>query len=250
MDLKELRAKYLLQGLNSTAKKVVVVDDAVIKPVRDAIDRMFDSVFNTIAFQTALVCTYAEAIKEVYKDVSAAPEGALDEYLANVNLLFSPTSMSKLTHFLQIFEGELSTDGGIKWIPGGPCTFRSVVLPGELQPAEWPKYRYLLLELWRPSDPELKKWVEADRHVLRSSVAKLFYKRRLSEYCDLHRLAVVDVNAEQEKEIKKGTIEIYKRFLSSTTHEKSSLDESIFEDDGSSPLPTQLSVLQDDNNEE
>lgn len=249
-ELKELRAKYLLDGLTSSAKKIVIINDAVAKPIRDAIDRIFDTVFNTIAFQTALVCTYAEAIKEVYKDVSTAPEGALDEYLAGANSLFSPTNFEKLNDFLRVFEGEFINEAGLKWIPGGPWTFRSVVLSGELQPAEWPKYRYLLLELWKPTEPELKKWVEADRRLLRSSVAKLFYKRRLNDFCEVNRLAVVDVSVDQEKILKRETIEIYGRFLSSIAHKKTILEESIFEDDGSSPLPTQLSIPQDEDLEE
>lgn len=245
-ELKELRAKYLLNELPTSAKRIVIVNDAVIKPIRDAIDKIFDTVINTIAFQTALICTYAEAIKEVYKDVGKAPVGALDEYLTGINSLFAPTNLEKLNDFLRIFEGEFSNDGTLKWIPGGQWTFRSVVLSGELQPAEWPKYRYLLLELWKPSEPELKKWVESDRRLLRSSVAKLFYKRRLNEFCEVNRVAVVDISVEQEKAIKKDTVEIYERFLSSVTHKKTTLEKSIFDDDGSSPLPTELSTSQDD----
>jgi hypothetical protein len=249
-DLKELRAKYLLDGLVSSSKKIVMVNDVVVKPIRDAIDKIFDTVFNTIAFQTALVCTYAEAIKEVYKDVNSAPDGTLDEYLVGANSLFAPTNLDKLNDFLRIFEGEFSNDGGIKWIPGGPWTFRSVVLSGELQPAEWPKYRYLMLELWTPTEPDLKKWIEDDRRSLRSAVAKQFYKRRLNEFCEVNRLAAGDVSTEQEKTLKKGTIEIYTRFLSSITHKKVHLEESIFNDDGALPEQAEVSISEDEGSEE
>jgi hypothetical protein len=236
-DLRELRAKNLLEGLSPAGKKVVISDGIVLKPIRDAIDKIFENVFNTIAFQTALVCTYAEAIKEVYKDVSATSEGCLDEYLSGANSLFAPTNLEKLNDFFRVFEGEFSNDEQLKWIPGGPWTFRSVVLNGELQPAEWPKYRYLLLELWKPSEPKLREWVETDRLMLRASVAKLFYKRRLNAYCEEHRLAVGDVTLEQQKLLKKSVLEVYERFLSSILHTKKvSLNESIFDEQGNSGL--------------
>lgn len=248
LEMKENRAKAILDTLSSSAKKIAIIDGVVEKPIRDAIDRIYENVFNTIAFQTAIVCTYAEAVREVYKGVNNVPEASIDEYLASLNVLFAPVNIDKLSNFLQVFDGQLSVEDGMKYIPGGP-TFRNVVLPGELQPAEWPKYRYLMLELWKPTANELREFVDADRKSARSAVARSLYKRRLAAYCEDKRIIESDLTDADKKDVQSKCKALFEEFLLAVTHKKVSLKDDVFEAPQSS-VKSAVDVELTDSNEE
>ena len=173
------RAAFLVDNLSSQAKKKVFTDGLLAKPVKDAIDKIYENIFSTVAFQTAVICTYVEAVQIAFGNVSNAPVGILDEYVDALNVFLNPVNIEGLNSFLQAFEGALEVEPIVKVTPGG-ATFRQVVLPGELQPAEWPKYRYLILELWSPGNATVREIVETDRFSGRISIARNLYKRRLS----------------------------------------------------------------------
>lgn len=63
---------------------------------------------------------------------------------------------------LKVFAGEVSPTGEDPWrIIATERTFRKVVFPGEMQPDQWPKIRYLLLELWKPKNQEMQKHISS-----------------------------------------------------------------------------------------
>ena len=107
----------------------------------------------------------------------------LDEYITALNALFAPKNKKDLEALMHTFEGELNTQDEPKLVPGGP-TFRQVVLSGEMQPAEWPKFRYLLIELWNSSNDPIRAMLEEDRARGREQVARLLYQRRLRAHCE------------------------------------------------------------------
>lgn len=222
------RANFLLDNLSSPAKKKIFADGQLAKPVKDAIDKIYENVFSTVAFQTAVICTYAEAAWIAFGSVSSAPAGILDEYVEALNAFLNPTNIDGLNSFLQAFEGALEVEPVVKVIPGG-ATFRQVVLPGELQPAEWPKYRYLILELWSPADPAVREIVEADRIAGRAAIARNLYKRRLAIYSEENRVAEDEIPKEAQAEIKARSKEMFTSFLSAVTRRKVVLDAEIFE---------------------
>lgn len=226
-SMKATRAAYMLEEMTNAAKKLIVKDGAVAKPIRDALDRLFNDVFSTVAFQTALVCTYAEAMQCALDGVENSTPELLDEYVSAVNRLLKPKSIDDLKKLLQTFEGELLVEPEVKLNLGGP-TFRQVVLPGELQPAEWPKYRYLLLELWKPKDPRLKEFIETDRIRARNSVAQLLYRRRLTSYCQENRIDELSLIQEVKDAILGKSKEMYEEFLSSVIGKKTTLDQAMF----------------------
>lgn len=51
--MKENRALFLLDNLTGPIKKKAFPDGVVAKPLRQAVDRLFENVFSTVAFQTA-----------------------------------------------------------------------------------------------------------------------------------------------------------------------------------------------------
>ena len=237
-SMKATRALFVLDAMSTAAKKQIISDGEVAKPVRDAIDRLFSDVFSTVAFQTAIVCTYAEAIQIALGGVQHSTAELLEEYVEAVNGFFKPKNISDLKALLHAFEGELVIEPEVKLTAGGP-TFRQVVLPGELQPAEWPKYRYVLLELWKPTEPALKAVIEEDRAQARLAVAQSLYRRRLAGYCQDNRIEEESLTKEIKAEILMKSKTMYEEFLGAVIGKKITLDKSLFE---LSALGTQLVV--------
>jgi hypothetical protein len=227
-EMRANRALFLLDSLSSTVKKKVILDGVVAKPLRDAIDRLYENVFTTVAFQTAVVCTYAEAVQIALGSMQHSTTAMLDEYIDSLNVLFNPTNVEGLKSLIHTFEGELELEPEVKVTPGGP-TFRQVVLPGELQPAEWPKYRYLLLELWKPSNEKLRAMVDADRANARAAVAHSLYRRRMNTYCDENRISDIEVSKETQAEILAKSKMMFEEFLASVVRCKVKLDVTMFE---------------------
>jgi hypothetical protein len=218
----------MLDAMSGPAKKQVIHDGVVDKPVREAIDRMFENVFSTVAFQTAMVCTYAEAIQIAFGGIHYSTPALLDEYVEAINGLLRPKTITDLKALMHTFEGELVVEPEVKLNSGGP-TFRQVVIPTEMQPAEWPKYRYLILELWKPAAPELQKVVELDRANARAEVAQALYRRRLKAYCEENRIDEVDLSKDVKAEILAKANSMYEEFLTGVAGRKVLLDKGLFE---------------------
>ena len=231
-SMRATRALFMLDTMSGSAKKQVISNGEVAKPVREAVDRLFENVFSTVAFQTAVVCTYAEAIQIAFGGIQHSTLALLDEYIEAINGLLRPKSIGDLKALMHTFEGELAIEPEVKLTSGGP-TFRQVVLPGELQPAEWPKYRYLLLELWKPAAPELQAVVDTDRNRARAAVAQSLYRRRVVAYCEENRIDEVSLDKDVRSEILTKAKSMYESFLAAVVGRKVYLDKALFE----SPTP-------------
>jgi len=227
-SMKATRALFMLDAMSGPAKRQVIHEGVVAKPVREAIDRMFENVFSTVAFQTAMVCTYVEAIQIGFGGIQHSTSAFLDEYIESINGLLRPKNISELKALMHTFEGELVVEPDVKLTSGGP-TFRQVVIPTEMQPAEWPKYRYLLLELWKPTAPELQNVVDADRASARAAVAQALYRRRIKAYCEDNRIDESDITKEVKAEIMVKSKSMYEEFLAGVAGRRIVLDKALFE---------------------
>ena len=166
----------------------------------------------TVAFQAALVCTYAELLdlwllnqRELDPDLDFEVEASdlLEDYLASLSRLFKPTTLASLSDLLEILSGsalDLTTDP-IGLQPTFNQSYQNVVLGGaELQPDAWPRLRYLLLELWRPKDEKLQKFVKEEVARCRGEVFAGAYRRLLLDKARDAGKAVEDLDAEARKE--------------------------------------------------
>jgi hypothetical protein len=189
---------------------------------------LFENVFNTVAFQTALVCTFAEAIQEAHGSLERSSDALVDEYVSCLNDLFAPRNLDDLKRLMQTFEGSLETEPDVKVVAGGP-TFRQVVLPGELQPAEWPKFRYVLVELWKATDEKVRDFLEQDRVRGRKYLAQNLYQRRLRAYCEEHRVLEADVPEAAKHEILQKAKASFEEFLSALLGKRVNLARELFE---------------------
>ncbi|VWC23916.1 hypothetical protein BLA6860_05967 [Burkholderia lata] len=222
------RANHFLSNLSKQALNKVSVENVLEKVVKDAIDGLFENVFSTVAFQTALICTYTEAIEQALGDISCSTPELLDEYLNTLHGIFAPTNIKELERLFRVFVGDLSVEPIVTVLPGGPI-FRNVVLPGELQPAEWPKYRYLLLELWTPQEPKLRDFVVTDRNACRAAVAESLFERRFKSYCEENRLTHEEVQKEVRDELLAKVKGDFESFLSAVHGKSITLEKKIFD---------------------
>ncbi|MDR8027952.1 hypothetical protein KPA93_32525 [Burkholderia cenocepacia] len=222
------RANHFLSNLSKQALNKVTVDNIIDEAIKDAIDGLFENVFSTVAFQTALICTYTEAVEQALGDITYSTTELLDEYLNSLHNIFAPSNAKELERLFRVFVGDLSVEPTVKVLTGGPV-FRNVVLPGELQPAEWPKYRYLLLELWTPQEPKLKEFVVTDRNTCRAAVAASLFERRFKSYCEENRLIHEEVQKEVRDELLTKVKGDFESFLSAVHGKNITLERSIFE---------------------
>jgi len=226
--MRENRAAYLFEQLSTQAKKKVIEEGVVAKPVRAAADELFDNVFSTVAFQTAAICTYAEAVQEALGGVVQSTPELLEEYIAALNALFCPRNVEGLRRLFLVFVGGLEVEPELKVVPGGP-TFRQVVLPGELQPAEWPKYRFLLIELWQSAHSKVEAFLEEDRVRGRAQIAQGLVQRRIRAYCEEHRIAEADLPKDERDKIASTSKAMFEEFLTALRGRKVTLEAKYFE---------------------
>ena len=159
--------------------------------VRAALHTLHTRTFTTAAFQSALFITFFAAIDSENERRSklfegrdpmglAEVEGLFDEYLRQVNELFSPTKLDRLERLLLLLVGRLELEienkraTVVEW---GEC-LRRILIPGELKPDEWSKFRFFFAELWHPKDhPELKDQLTRLRTALRKTALDSYVTR-------------------------------------------------------------------------
>jgi hypothetical protein len=113
-----------------------------------------------------------------------AGQTAFDVFMTDVNEFFAPTSSRDFRKIVDIFQGTLGEEVGEWKITPSASTFRRVVYRGEIQPAQWPKYKYLLLELWRGTGTELETSLCRQRDIARQQVFNSLEKEYQKEFTE------------------------------------------------------------------
>lgn len=185
------RAVRLFADLND--KKLIRDQNGVLdSKAVELSDWLYNEVFCTVAFQAALVCGFIGLVEKAEirskkgdfgSEMQLIREEAFNEYIDQMNTFFAPGTITQLKKLVRVFRGE-PADGGPLWpIRPSSQTFREVVYRAEMQPDQWPKYRYLLLEIWRPTHPALDAVVTAERKLCRSEVFSALHDYYESGYC-------------------------------------------------------------------
>lgn len=162
----------------------------ISKNARRLLDALYDNVFTSVAFQAALVCGYfvvvekAESIATSRGAQMMSRADSFREYIECLNAFFAPTTVAKFKNVIRVFFHELKGDKAEEWqaVPSAD-TFASVVYSGEMKPDEWPKYRYLLLELWSSADPVLEEVRKAELETCREQVLESLHAKNTRERC-------------------------------------------------------------------
>ncbi|WP_288387510.1 DNA sulfur modification protein DndB [uncultured Acinetobacter sp.] len=209
--LGEVRASFLFEKIK---KSKFLNDEIIDKNIKVGLDKIYNTVFSTVAFQTALIATFSEALLRAFSKIN--PENIyelLDEYVKSLNIFFKPKNDDELIKFFSVFEGELKiNEGNIRFDDEGK-SFRDVILSGEMQPSEWPKFRYLFLELWNPTNKALESVIEEDRLKCRIQVYDKLVQKLIRNYCKDNGIAEIDLGDSKREEISVKAKNKYENFL-------------------------------------
>jgi hypothetical protein len=82
-----------------------------------------------------------------------------------------------------------------------------------MQPDQWPKYKYLLLELWKPSNPTLLEAVLAERTKCRSEVVSALHKFYLTDFCRETQKLEDNLNHDEREQVIEKTMTAYNGLL-------------------------------------
>ncbi|MCA9541072.1 MAG: hypothetical protein KC620_19360, partial [Myxococcales bacterium] len=129
--------------------------------VQAAMADLYANTFTTSAFQRALAMTFFWLVAELdeQRDLVSAPvveaerlDQLFAEYLDAVNGFFKPTSEAGLKALFKVMMGELSIQDDDYAVPPSSTALRNLLIHGMLDPQEWPKFRFMLVELWQSAD--------------------------------------------------------------------------------------------------
>lgn len=218
-ELLALRAGLYIDGIADKGK-LKNADGEVSKILRKFLDDLYDDVFTSIAFQAALICGYflvVEKAERVGKERGLAMmerAQSFSEYINSLNGFFVPTTIHRLKNLLKVFFNDVEGERAEDWkpVPTGD-TFGTVVFRGEMRPDEWPKYRYMLLELWRPTDVLIEEVRKAERDLCRRQAFESLHNRRAREACVELRKNEKDLTSDEWKEIFDWTFRAFDGFL-------------------------------------
>lgn len=207
--LRRDRAARLLGDL--TDKKLVRGEDGGIHPkMVEWCNRLYDELFTTVAFQTALVCGFLGLVEKAERKLKKSDFGdqppidrdqAFDEYVTQLNQFFVPRSPTQLKRLIRVFTGEVADDKEVWAVRPSNQTFRSVVYRAEMQPDQWPKYRYLLLEVWHPTHPALQSILDEERSECRAEVFAALHDHFETAFCRENQKAKDELSKDERKAI-------------------------------------------------
>lgn len=186
---KAARLVNYLDGFGEKGKLRTEKGDFSAK-IRAPIDRLYDDVYFTVAFQAALVCGFFQIMERAEREAGGKGEqtmsrqAALTEYIQTLNGFFVPPTMSRLKHLLRAFFYDVKEDRAEEWkeVRTGE-SFYEVIFRGEMKPDEWPKYRIIFLELWEPSDKFVKEARDAELDDCRQQAFRSLRDKKMRDFC-------------------------------------------------------------------
>ena len=167
-NLCQVRASLYFENFKGKLKTKLLAEKLVVKNFEKFATSIVAHVFGTVAFQTALVYTLVDMAEACSEKLS---DEVIDEYIQGINHFFAPTTDAALRNLVGVMAGSLVESGDQLDIAQTNTTFREVVYPGgEMQPDEWPKYRYLILETWKSKNPTFAQKISDEITKLRAEI--------------------------------------------------------------------------------
>ena len=191
----------------------------VSEPLVKEINALYKQMFTTSAFQSALFITFFSVI-EKYNQKTRQQEivfgdqedkDLFEEYINTLNAWFLVKNDSDFKKIIDTFAGKINgsiTKDNLKFSEN-KFTLRKIVIPGELKPDEWTKFRYIILELWRTSNPSLDSIIKSNRDKCRKDVINNFYMQQLRDHCSEHGADPTSVKSSIKEKIKNESVDRY-----------------------------------------
>ncbi|WP_373502196.1 hypothetical protein [Aestuariivirga sp.] len=219
--IQKLRHERAVRFLaNVSDKRLLRLDDGTYQPkVLEFVNDLYDNVLTTVAFQSALIAGFFGEIERCNLSRMKANIGPIDiarefdVYLSELNVFFSPSKSSDVRRLIEVFAG--TPEGEIRDWKVGPSasTFRRVVYRGEMQPDQWPKYKYLLLEIWRAEGTELEVSLRLERDKCRSQIFNSLLEEYRKEFLERSLKREESLTSQDRTEITNSAYEAFRNFL-------------------------------------
>ena len=168
------------------ARDIFVEGQLPLKIVR-FVNELYGNIFTTVAFQAALAITFISSIEECFgldhsDDIKEKVNQEFQTYLGSVSSFFTPKTPAELKTISAIFAGTIDGKASDWKSTKTNFNFRSIVYSDEMQPDQWPKYKYLFLEIWTPVDPTLKDNVDNQLQICRKQVFKSLVDKKRDDW--------------------------------------------------------------------
>ena len=197
---------YLERAIQWFAK----VPEKFIPDIVPVVQDLYKNTFTTEAFQIALFTTFFAAVEWLgSQDLDRDPPSDsqvsswFDQYIENINGFFIPDSPKAAWDIIRVFYGEVSGGYGATppEISRTTSCLKKLLVPGELKPDEWPKFRYILLEVWAPENSQLLEYVQSHRHQLRSEAVTSFEESELRHTAKRKGILTKDLSDDERNRI-------------------------------------------------
>lgn len=215
VDFAKLRAQRFLAELGISEAKTT---DVLVRAIGD----LYKTVFTTSAFQSAVFITFFSIVERYNKTFRGElvygddkDEALFSEYINSLNTWFCPENDEDVKRMLNVFLGKATgtaSTGTLK-MAESLFTLRKIVIPGELKPDEWPKFRYFLLEMWQTKDEVLASLIAEFRERCRHDVIRNFSQRMLRDYCEEKGIDLTDIKAEAKDKVMRRALDSYQTAL-------------------------------------
>lgn len=213
------RAELCIEQVTDKSKLKNPETKQIINELVAWFNSFYHNVLTTVAFQTALVCTFFEATEVVINkihdaDIKINTKELSNNYVEQLNSFFTPKTCSELKKLIKVFNGEIEGEI-LHWkIKSVNYTFREIVYRGEMNPAHWTKYKYLILEIWHPENEFLRDVVNEEREKCRKQIFPELYKLNKFQYCKIKSKLEENLTQEEKTNIFMETFDSYNQFLS------------------------------------
>jgi DNA-sulfur modification-associated len=211
------RANLCIQNISdkSKLKQSSEIVSGVVKWCND----FFDNVITTVAFQSGLICGFFGELEKVNMHLIRTGneplnvESCFNEYIQQINTFFTPKSSGQFKKLVQIFTGDISGEIAEWTIIPNNHTFREVVYRGEMQPDQWTKYKYLLVEIWNPTETLLERSISEERHICRKQIFSALHNTYKTTYCKDNAKLEDNLEKLEKDNIFQRTFDTYASFL-------------------------------------
>lgn len=183
------------------------------------IDSLYKEHLTTAAFQIALFATFFFMMEDLHGKESGDLRSSgdqqemqlFDEYMACLNQFFDPQSDAEAKRLISTFVGSVSGQFGTvgMTVSSSETTLRNIVVHSELKPDEWPRFRYILLELWKPSHEALAAMLDEYRKQCRKDVLQAYYRQKIKIFCRSKGIDETHVSPRDDQRLRKEALTQY-----------------------------------------
>ena len=227
-DLRNLEVSVATDETGFRARRtenlLATVAKSKLEFLNPQVDLLYKNDLTTAAFQIGLFATFFFTIEDFNGRDNGEPRLAGDaqemalfeEYLLCLNGFFSPQSDSEAKRLFSTFLGTVSGNFGTSSmkITESDSILRKIVVPGELKPDEWPRFRYICLELWRPQNEVLGEIIKKYRDQCRVDVLKAYIRQKLKAYARSESIEETQIKESVRTRLSKEATQQYESALS------------------------------------